>query len=70
MAGGSFSHLTQLLLNAVGQPLLQRIEELRASGLEPGEHLFIAHATPADSDEQMRRFYAPSNWPEHGPESV
>jgi hypothetical protein len=70
IAGGSFSQLTQLLLGAVGQPILQRIEELRASGLEPGEHLFIARPTPADTNEQMRRFYAASTWPEHGPRSV
>jgi hypothetical protein len=67
MAGGSFSQLSQLLLNTIGRSLLQQIEELRAAGLEPGDHLFIARATPADGDEQIRRFYAPSSWPEHGP---
>lgn len=70
ITGGSFSQLTQLLLNAVGQPLLHRIEELRASGLEPGEHLFIARPTPADTDEQAQRFYAPSSWPAQGPRSA
>jgi hypothetical protein len=70
IAGGSFSQLTQLLLNTVGQPLLQRIEELRESGLEPSKHLFISRPTPADTDEQTRRFYAPSSWPEQGPEGA
>jgi hypothetical protein len=68
MAGGSFSQLTQWLLNTVGHPLLQRIEELRESGLEPSERLFISHPTPADTDAQIRRFYAPSNWPQQGPQ--
>jgi hypothetical protein len=70
IAGGSFSQLTQMLLTSVGQPLLHRIEELRASGLEPGEHLFIVRSTPADTDAQLRRFYAPSNWPSQGPRSA
>ncbi|HZS86697.1 MAG TPA: hypothetical protein VFE42_04290 [Chloroflexota bacterium] len=70
IAGGSFSQLTQMLLTSVGRPLLCRIEELRASGLEPGEHLFIAHPTPADTDAQVRRFYEPSSWPARGPRSA
>ena len=70
IAGGSFSQLTQLLLSTVGQSLRQRIEELRAAGLEPGERLFISRMTPADTDEQLRRFYAPSSWPEQGPKGV
>ena len=66
MAGGSFSQLTKLLLNTMGQALLQRIEELQASGLEPREHLFMSYPTPADTEEQTRRFYASSSWPEQG----
>lgn len=62
-----FSRLTQLLLNTIGRSLLQQIEELRAAGLEPGEHLFTAHVTPADTDAQIRRFYAMSTWPDSGP---
>ena len=57
IAGGSFSQLTQLLLSTVGQSLRQRIEELRAAGLEPSERLFISRMTPADTDEQVHRFY-------------
>jgi len=67
IAGGNFSHLTQMLLSAVGQPMRQLIEELRASGLEPSERLLILHPTPPDTEDQTRRFYAPSSWPEDGP---
>lgn len=70
MAGGSFSQLTKLLLNTVGQSMLQRIEELHASGLEPSEHLFLSRPTPADTEEQTRRFYAPSSWPQQGPQGA
>jgi hypothetical protein len=67
VAGGSFSHLTQLLLTTVGYALLQRAEELRASGIDPNARLFVTRPTPADTDEQIRRFYAPSGWPDQGP---
>ena len=67
MAGGSFSQLTQLLLNTIGYALLQRVEELRASGLDPHRQLLVAQPTPADTDEQISRFYAPSSWPAQGP---
>jgi hypothetical protein len=66
LADGSFSQLSQLLLNTIGRVLLRQIEELRAAGLEPGAHLFIAHTAPADTDDQIRRFYSESTWPEHG----
>ncbi len=45
----------------------QLIEELRTSGLEPGERLLILHPTPPDTEDQIRRFYAPSSWPDDGP---
>lgn len=70
IAGGSFSQLTQMLLETVGQPMRQLVEELRAGGLEPGEHLFILRATPPDTEEQVGRFYAPSSWPEGGPSGI
>lgn len=38
----------------------QRIQELRASGLDPSEQLFVSHPTPPDTGEQIRDFYAPS----------
>lgn len=69
LAEGSFSQLTQLFLATIGVSLRRRIHELRESGLDPREQLFVAHPTPPDTDEQIRDFYAPSasNWPEHGP---
>lgn len=63
VADGSFSQLMQLLLRAVGGPLREQIEELRASGLDPHERLFGSRRTPADSDGQIADFYAPSTWP-------
>jgi len=60
LAGGNFSQLTQLFLATIGTPLKQRIQELRESGLDPSERLFVSHPTPPDTDEQIRDFYTPS----------
>jgi hypothetical protein len=64
VADGSFSQLTQLLLRAVGGPLKQQIDDLRASGLDPHERLFGSRPTPADTDAMIQDFYAPSSWPQ------
>lgn len=62
LAGGSFTELTRMLLNYFGAPLRKRLEELRESGIDPNERLFVTRGTPADTDEQIHDFYAPSSW--------
>jgi hypothetical protein len=67
IAGGSFTELTRLLLQRCGRPIRQRLDELRESGLDPNEQLFVTRPTPPDTEEQARQFYAPSTWPADGP---
>jgi hypothetical protein len=67
LARGSFTELTRLFLQRFGEPLKRQIEALRESGIDPNERLAIVQPTPADSDDQIRDFYAPSTWPTGGP---
>lgn len=69
LTAGSFSQLTQLLLSVIGEPLRQRVKELEDSGLDPKAKLFVTNATPPDTAEQIRHFYAASTWPEDGPKA-
>ena len=65
---GSFTELTRLLLRQFGEPLKRQIDALHECGIEPTEVLMITRVAPADTDEQIRDFYAPSTWPQrdHG----
>ena len=67
LANGSFTELTRLLLRQFGEPLKRQIEALRESGIDPNARLIVRRVTPADTDEQIRDFYAPSTWSEDGP---
>lgn len=64
---GSFSRLIQMLLHTMGLLLRRHIAESQANGVEPRKRDFLRNAAPADTDEQIARFYAPSRWPISGP---
>jgi hypothetical protein len=64
LAGGSFTELTRRMLRGYGRPLKQRIDELRAAGLDPHEHLAITRNAPEDAEAQVRAFYARPKLPD------
>ena len=64
VAGGSFTELVRMFLLRFGDALERRMVELRESGIDPNEVLFVTHPTPPNTDAQIEDFYRPSTWPE------
>ena len=52
------------MLRGYGRPLKQRIDELRAAGLDPHEYVAITRNAPEDVEAQVRAFYARPDLPE------
>jgi hypothetical protein len=68
LAGGSFTELTRRLLRVFGEPLSHRLDELVEAGIDPHEQLVLLNPTMAATETEIQAFYAPSTWPEQGPE--